>query len=131
MTLVPGFVCLAQETAEEPARETTAQAPEQQRQKADGERRGLPIETYAVTPGTKFLVKLEDELSTKGTPENGKFKVKTLEPLEAGSGIYLPAGAEIRGHVSRLEPAGVGGRAEIWLSVGGGRPKVGKEPIWA
>ncbi len=131
MTLVPGFVCLAQETAQEPARETTAQAPEQQRQKADGERRGLPIETYAVTPGTKFLVKLEDELSTKGTPENGKFKVKTLEPLEAGSGIYLPAGAEIRGHVSRLEPAGVAGRAKLWLTFDEIRTKFGKLPIVA
>ena len=131
MTLAPGFACMAQETAQEPARETTAQAPEQQRQKADGERRGLPIETYAVTPGTKFLVKLEDELSTKGTPENGKFKVKTLEPLEAGSGIYLPAGAEIRGHVSRLEPAGVAGRAKLWLTFDEIRTKFGKLPIVA
>jgi len=27
--------------------------------------RGLPLETYAVAPGTKFLVRLEDELGTK------------------------------------------------------------------
>src|SRR5260370_10036054 len=131
MTLAPGFACMAQETAQEPARETTRQAPEQQRQKADGERRGLPIETYAVTPGTKFLVKLEDEVSTKGTPENGKFKVKTLEPLEAGSGIYLPAGAEIRGHISRVEPAGVAGRAKLWLTFDEIRTKFGKLPIVA
>jgi len=80
-------------------------APEPQRQKADGGAARLPIEAYAVTPGTKFLVKLEDELSTKDTRENTKFKVKTLEPLEAGSGIYLPSGAEIRGHISHVEPA--------------------------
>jgi len=60
MTLAPGFLCLAQETAQEPARETQGRA-ELQRQKADGERRGLPLETYAVAPGTKFLVRLEDE----------------------------------------------------------------------
>src|SRR5260370_3596240 len=112
MTRGTGFACRAQETAQEPGRETTTQATEQQRQKADGERRGLPLETYAVTPGRKFLVKLEDQLSTKGTQENAKFKVKTLEPLEAGGGIYLPPGAEIRGHISRVEPAGVGGRAQ-------------------
>src|ERR1700687_2493650 len=94
------------------AQEQGAPQPEQKLQKADGERRGLPLETYAVAPGTKFLVRLENELGTKGGQENAKFKVKTLEPLEAGSGIYLPPGAEIRGHISRVEPAGVGGRGE-------------------
>jgi len=131
MTLAPGFLCLAQETAQEPARETTGQAPEQQRQKADGERRGLPLETYAVAPGTKFLVRLEDELGTKGAKENEKFKVKTLEPLEAGSGIYLPPGAEIRGHVSHVEPAGVAGRAKLWLTFDEIRTKFGSLPIVA
>jgi hypothetical protein len=129
--LAAGFACLAQEPAPEPARETTGQAAEQRRQKADGERRGLPIETYAVSPGTKFLVKLEDHLSTKDTPENAKFKVKTLEPLEAGGGIYLPAGAEIRGHISRVEPAGLGGRAKLWLTFDEIRTKFGKLPIVA
>ncbi len=127
ITLAPGFVCLAQETAQEPARETTGQAPELQRQKADGERR----ETYAVAPGTKFLVRLEDELGTKGAKENDKFKVKTLEPLEAGSGIYLPPGAEIRGHVSHVEPAGVAGRAKLWLTFDEIRTKFGRLPIVA
>src|SRR5579859_4141452 len=54
----------------------------------------LPVETYAVVPGTRFLVKLEDELNTETSRRNNRFKVRTLEPLEAGSGIYLPAGAE-------------------------------------
>ena len=131
MTLAPGFVCLAQETAQESARDTIGQAPQQQRQKADGERRGLPLETYAVAPGTKFLVRLEDELGTKGAKENEKFKVKTLEPLEAGSGIYLPPGAEIRGHVSHVEPAGVAGRAKLWLTFDEIRTKFGSLPIVA
>jgi hypothetical protein len=100
-------------------------------QKADGERRGLPLETYAVAPGTKFLVKLEDELSTKGTQENAKFKVRTLEPLEAGSGIYLPPGAEIHGHISRVEPAGVAGRAKLYLTFDEIHTKFGKLPIVA
>jgi len=101
------------------------------RQKADGERHGLPLETYAVAPGTKFLVRLEDELSTKGTQENAKFKVKTLEPLEVGSGIYLPPGAEIHGHISHVEPAGVAGRAKLWLTFDDIRTKFGVLPIVA
>jgi len=98
---------------------------------ADGKRHGLPIETYGVAPGTKFLVALEDHLGTKGTPEKAKFKVRTLEPLEAGSGIYLPSGAEIEGHVSHVEPAGVAGRARLWLTFDEIRTKFGRLPIVA
>ena len=99
---------------------------------ADGRRASdLPIETYAVTPGTKFLVRLEDELDTKDTRENRRFRVRTLEPLEAGSGIYLPPGAEIRGHVSRIEPAGVAGRARLWLTFDEIRTHFGTLPIVA
>ena len=123
--------CRAQDQSSETPREATGQAPEQPRQKADGERHGQPIETYAVAPGTKFLVRLEDELGTKGTQENAKFKVKTLEPLEAGSGIYLPSGAEIHGHISHVEPAGVAGRAKLWLTFDEIRTKFGSLPIVA
>jgi hypothetical protein len=95
----------------------SAPVAEQPARPADGRRHAdLPVEAYAVVPGTKFLVQLEDELDTKETREKSHFKVKTLEPLEAGSGIYLPPGAEIRGHVSRVESAGVAGRAKIWLT---------------
>src|SRR6266852_9490038 len=75
LSMALGDASKAQDQTQEPARETTRQAPEQLRQKADGERHGLPIETYAVAPGTKFLVRLEDELGTKGTKENERFKV--------------------------------------------------------
>ena len=131
MILSSGIPCFAQETAQEPERQAPVRAPEPQRQKADGERRGLPIEAYAVTPGTKFLVKLEDDLSTKDTRENTRFKVKTLESLEAGSGIYLPSGAEIHGHVSHVEPAGVAGRAKLWLTFDEIHTKFGSLPIVA
>src|SRR4029077_17284991 len=80
---------------------------EQPAHSADGRRHAdVPVEAYAVVPGTKFLVRLDDELDTKETREKKRFKVTTLEPLEAGSGIYLPPGAEIRGPEHRAEPAG-------------------------
>src|SRR3989442_14024809 len=131
MALGLGSASRAQDQTQEPSRETTTPAPEQLRHKADGERHGLPIETYAVAPGTKFLVRLEDELGTKGTKENERFRVKTLEPLEAGSGIYLPAGAEIHGHISHVEPAGVAGRAKLWLTFDEIHTKFGDLPIVA
>jgi hypothetical protein len=121
----------AQDPAPTQSQETAPAASEPPRQKADGDRHGLPLETYAVTPGTKFLVRLEDELGTKGTQENARFKVRTLEPLEAGSGIYLPAGAEIAGHISRVESAGIAGRAKLWLTFDDIHTSFGKLPIVA
>jgi len=100
-------------------------------QQADGRRHGLPPETFAVAPGTKFLVVLEQDLTSKGTEENAKFVVRTVEPLEAGRGIYLPPGAEIHGHVSRIESAGQTGRAKIWLTFDDIYTKFGKLPIVA
>jgi hypothetical protein len=99
---------------------------------AGGQREpGLPAEAYAVVPGTRFLVRLEGDLDSKESAENSRFKVRTLEPLEAGSGIYLPAGAEIEGHVSRVEPAGVAGRAKLWLTFDEIRTRFGRLPIVA
>ncbi len=60
-----------------------------------------------------------------------KFIVRTVEPLEAGSGIYLPPGAEVHGHVSRIESAGQAGRAKIWLTFDDIYTKFGKLPIVA
>ena len=105
---------------------------EQPMHRADGRRHAdLPAEAYAVVPGTKFLVRLDDELDTKETREKKRFKVTTLEPLEAGSGLYLPPGAQIRGHVSHVESAGVAGRAKIWLTFDDIHTKFGTLPIVA
>ncbi len=116
----------------ESVQENGAPNPRQQTGRtADGERHGARLEDFAVAPGTKFLVRLEDQLGTKETSENQRFKVRTLEPLEAGSGNYLPPGAEISGHVSRVEPAGITGRAKIWLTFDEIHTKFGKLPIVA
>jgi hypothetical protein len=99
---------------------------------ADGSRHGgLPMEAYAVVPGTRVLVRLEDELETGETKQGRRFSVRTLEPLAAGSGIYLPSGVQIRGHVSRVEPAGITGRAKIWLVFDEIRTRFGPLPIVA
>jgi hypothetical protein len=156
LSLIVGITTFAQEPSQEPSQEQSGQeqarpeeprvtsrdtipeptdsaAPAHERtRRADGRKHGdLPDEAYAVVPGTKFLVRLEDELDTKQTREKAVFKVRTLEPLEAGSGIYLPAGAEIRGHVSRVEPAGITGRAKIWLTFDDIHTRFGSLPIVA
>jgi len=98
---------------------------------ADGQRHGFPLEALAVAPGTKFLVRLEDDMSTKDLRCNQSFRVRTLEPLEAGRGFYLPAGAQILGHVSRIESAGTTGRAKLWLTFDDVLTRFGKLPIVA
>jgi len=98
---------------------------------ADGQRHGLPLETYAVVPGTRFLVSLEEELNTKLARQNQTFRVRTLEPLGAGHGYYLPSGAVIAGHVSRVQPARTTGRAKIWLTFDEIHTPFGKLPIVA
>jgi len=100
-------------------------------QPADGSRHGMPLETFAVVPGTRVLVRLEDELSTGECKNNFKFKVKTMEPLEAGSGFYLPAGAEIRAHISRVEPANITGHAKLWIVFDEIKTRFGTLPIVA
>jgi len=120
--------------SQEASRDVIPDAPRQSDREpvvADGQRHGLPTEAFAVVPGTRVLARLESVLSSKDTKENERFKVRTLEPLEAGSGIYLPAGAEIRGHVSRVESAGIAGRAKIWLTFDEIRTKFGTLPIVA
>ncbi len=97
----------------------------------DGERHGLPEETFAVVPGTRFLVRLEEDLNTKQVRKNQEIRVRTLEPLEAGQGNYLPSGAIIVGHVSRVESAGTTGRAKIWLTFDEIQTRFGKLPIVA
>jgi hypothetical protein len=106
-----------------------SQAPEPQA--ADGRRHGLPAEAFAVAPGTKFLVTLEQDLTSRETQENARFVVRTVEPLEAARGIYLPPGAEIHGHISRIESAGQTGRAKIWLTFDDIYTRFGKLPIVA
>src|SRR5215469_776273 len=96
-----------------------------------GNRHGQAAETFAVVPGTRFLVSLESDINTKQVRKNQEFRVRTLEPLLAGQGNYLPAGAVIVGHVSRVDPAGAAGRAKIWLTFDEIHTRFGKLPIVA
>jgi hypothetical protein len=84
-----------------------------------------------VPAGTRFLVRLEDELNTAIVQKNKHFKAHTLESLEAGNGMTVPAGAEVRGHVSGVEPGGLTGRARLWLTFDEIHAPSGKLPLVA
>src|SRR5258708_34626482 len=59
-----------------------APIPEQPAHPADGRRHAdLPVEAYAVVPGTKFLKRLGDALDTKVKRDKKSCKVVTVAPL--------------------------------------------------
>ncbi len=89
------------------------------------------IAVDTVPSGTHFLVRLDDELNTGKHKVNKKFEAKTLEPLGTLNGTILPPGAKIRGHISRIEPAGLTGRARMWLTFDDIATRHGRLPIVA
>ncbi|HLJ22933.1 MAG TPA: hypothetical protein VKT71_02420 [Candidatus Acidoferrales bacterium] len=76
----------------------------------------IPAPPDQVQNGTHFLVRLDQEMNTGRDRVSKTFDVRTLEPLETSSGRVIPAGAKITGHISRIEPAGLTGRARLWLT---------------
>jgi hypothetical protein len=74
------------------------------------------VEANVVAQGTRFLIGLDNELGTKDSKHGDPFTGHTLEPLIAADGTGLPAGAEVRGHVDKVEAAGKTGRARMWLT---------------
>ena len=77
---------------------------------------GSTVSGSTLPNGTRFLIRLEDELSTGKHQAGKKFKAKTIDPLATADGSVVEPGAEVRGHVSRVEPAGVTGHARMWLT---------------
>lgn len=71
---------------------------------------------FAVPAGTRFLIGLDDKLSTKDDKAGKSFHAQTLEPLVAPDGRVIPIATRIRGHIDKIEAAGKAGRARMWLA---------------
>ncbi|HXW62706.1 MAG TPA: hypothetical protein VEJ45_08910 [Candidatus Acidoferrales bacterium] len=69
-----------------------------------------------VSPGTRFLVRLENTLATKDLKAGEAFTVRTIVPIASADGTILREGAEIRGHIDKVVPANKAGRARLWLA---------------
>ena len=74
----------AQEPGEEAGQGTQEAGRTYKARAADGQRHGVPVEALAVAPGTRFLVTLEQDMNTRVVRQNQEFRVRTVEPLEAG-----------------------------------------------
>jgi len=84
-----------------------------------------------VTPGTRFLVRLEDTLGTKDLKAGDRFTARTIVPIASADGTTLREGAEIRGHVDKVVPANKAGRARLWLTFDDIRTPTGWIPLVA
>jgi len=86
---------------------------------------------YLVPTGTRFLVGLQDVLCTKDDKAGKHFRARTLEALTASDGSVLPAGAEVRGHIDKVQAAAKTGRARMWLTFDEIETPQGRRPLVA
>lgn len=77
---------------------------------------GGPAAPNEVASGTRFLIRLDDELGSKESKAGAPFTARTIEPIASAYGTTLRAGAEVRGHVDKVQAAGKTGRARMWLT---------------
>jgi hypothetical protein len=92
---------------------------------------GVTAQANQVTAGTRFLVGLQDTLSTENAKAGDHFKVRTLEPLRLANGSVLPPGMELTGHVDKVEAGHKSGHARLWLTFDEARTPRGRLPIVA
>jgi len=69
-----------------------------------------------VDAGTRFLIRLDNPISSKGSKKGEAFTAQTLDRLYSADGTALTPGAKIRGHIDRVDGAGKTGRARLWLA---------------
>jgi len=91
----------------------------------------LPAAAYVVPAGTRFLIGLQDRLSSKEDKPGKRFLARTLEPLTAADGSVLAPGAEIQAHIDKVEPAEKTGRARLWLTFDDIQTRNGRKPLVA
>ena len=84
-----------------------------------------------VSTGTRFLVRLQDTLDTQTAKAGDQFTALTLVPLVSADGTSLRPGAEIRGHIDKIQQAHKTGRARIWLTLDDIRTPDGWLPLVA
>ena len=74
-----------------------------------------PNPVYGAAPnvvpeGQRFIVKLKDTLDTKKLSEGKHFKAELREDLTTPSGLIIPRGRTVKGHVARYEHGFTGAR---------------------
>src|SRR6478672_1411047 len=79
-----------------------------------------PNPVYGAAPnvvpeGQRFIVKLKDTLDTKKLSEGKHFKAELREDLTTPSGLIIPRGRTVKGHVARYEHGFTGSKMQLAL----------------
>jgi YMGG-like Gly-zipper len=81
---------------------------------------GYPGQVYGASPnaipdGTRFIIKLKDTLDTKKMEQGKHFKAELREDLLTPSGLIIPKGRTIKGHVGTFEHGYTGSKMQLAL----------------
>jgi hypothetical protein len=69
----------------------------------------------AIPDGSRFIIKLKDTLDTKKMEEGKHFKAELREELVTPSGLVIPKGRTVKGHVGRFEHGFTGSKMQLAL----------------
>ncbi|HEX4605923.1 MAG TPA: hypothetical protein VH724_18120 [Candidatus Angelobacter sp.] len=69
----------------------------------------------AIPDGSRFIVKLKDTLDTRKMEDNKHFKAELREDLVTPSGLIIPRGRTVKGHVARFEHGYTGSKIQLAL----------------
>jgi hypothetical protein len=69
----------------------------------------------AIPDGSRFIIKLKDTLDTKKMQEGKHFKAELREELVTPSGLVIPKGRTVKGHVGRFEHGFTGSKMQLAL----------------
>src|SRR5215470_9846898 len=69
----------------------------------------------AIPEGTRFIIKLKDTLDTRKLDQGKHFKAELREDLVTPSGLFIPKGRTIKGHVGTYERGYTGARMLLAL----------------
>jgi hypothetical protein len=67
----------------------------------------------AIPEGTRFIIKLKDTLDTKKLEPGKHFKAELREDLVTPSGLIVPKGRSVKGHVAAFERGFTGARLTL------------------
>jgi type IV secretion system protein VirB10 len=76
---------------------------------------GLPPDVTVPT-GTRVLLELVGELSTKSAREGDRVYLRTAVPVAVDGRVVIPRGSDVQGSITRAKPAGrVSGKGELYI----------------
>src|SRR5258708_16680039 len=91
--------------------------PQQQQQPPSGSNPnsypGYGVPPNVIPQGTRFIVKLKDTLDTHDMQPGKRFKAELREDLLTPSGLIIPKGRTVKGHVGTFERGYTGSRIQL------------------